>query len=108
MSESERPDLEPFAKLRDQMLAQLEADGEAGQMEGLDLERLRDAMHRPKALETMAELMSSGSGKANPGDPAPDFELPYLSRPAGQEGETVQLSSHFGSRPVALIFGSYT
>jgi hypothetical protein len=77
-------------------------------MEGLDLERLRDAMHRPNALETLAELMSSGPGRANPGDPAPDFELPYLSGQGGQEGETAQLSRHFGSRPVALIFGSYT
>jgi len=29
-------------------------------------------------------------------------EVPY------QEGETVLLSEHFGKRPVALIFGSYT
>jgi hypothetical protein len=38
------------------------------------------------------------------GDPAPDFELPYLGDKAG----TVRLSDFRGERPVALIFGSYT
>jgi peroxiredoxin len=40
------------------------------------------------------------------GDPAPDFALPRLGGP--NAGELVTLSSHFGKRPVALIFGSYT
>ena len=39
-----------------------------------------------------------------PGEPAPDFELPY----ADDETRTVRLSSFAGSKPVALIFGSYT
>jgi len=34
---------------------------------------------------------------------APDFRLPTLDRK-----ETVQLSSYRGSRPVVLVFGSYT
>jgi|SRR5581483_10543223 len=41
--------------------------------------------------------------KLEEGDEALDFELPLL------EGEgTVRLSSFRGSRPVALVFGSYT
>lgn len=42
-------------------------------------------------------------GKLRIGDPAPDFSLPILGR-----SETVRLSSFRNSRPVALIFGSYT
>ncbi len=43
------------------------------------------------------------AGALGPGDAAPDFELPTLDR-----RETVRLSSFRGSRPVALVFGSYT
>lgn len=43
------------------------------------------------------------SGPLREGDPAPDFELERHDR-SGR----VQLSSHFGERPVVLVFGSYT
>ena len=108
MSDSERPDLAAVAKMRDDMMARLEAGNAGDDMEGLSIERLRDAMHRPGALETLAELLSSGAGAANEGMDAPDFELPYMPGHGGQEGETFLLSEHFGKRPVALIFGSYT
>jgi hypothetical protein len=42
-------------------------------------------------------------GKLQPGDMAPDFRLP-----THDHRETVQLSSFRGSRPVVLVFGSYT
>jgi AhpC/TSA family len=42
-------------------------------------------------------------GRLKPGDQAPDFRLPTLDHKS-----TVQLSSYRGSRPVVLIFGSYT
>ncbi len=42
-------------------------------------------------------------GKLQPGDAAPDFDLPLLGG-----SEQVQLSSFRGERPVVLIFGSYT
>lgn len=42
-------------------------------------------------------------GALRPGDMAPDFALPRLGG-----SETVRLSSYRGSRPVVLIFGSYT
>jgi hypothetical protein len=42
-------------------------------------------------------------GHLKPGDPAPDFRLPSLDHQS-----SVQLSSYRGSRPVVLVFGSYT
>lgn len=43
------------------------------------------------------------AGNLRPGDAAPDFILPTLDHRG-----TVQLSSFRGSRPVVLVFGSYT
>ena len=43
------------------------------------------------------------SGRLNPGEIAPDFRLPTLDHQGA-----VQLSSVFASRPVVLVFGSYT
>ena len=43
------------------------------------------------------------SGSVNVGDSAPDFKLSLLDK----SGE-VQLSSFRGSKPVVLVFGSYT
>jgi len=47
--------------------------------------------------------MRARAGSLKRGDMAPDFRLPTLDRK-----ETVQLSSYRGSRPVVLVFGSYT
>ena len=47
--------------------------------------------------------MRARAGSLNPGDPAPDFNLPTLDRQ-----HTVRLSSFRGSQPVVLVFGSYT
>ena len=47
--------------------------------------------------------MRARAGSLTPGDMAPDFRLPTLDR-----SQTVQLSSFRGSRPVVLVFGSYT
>lgn len=46
---------------------------------------------------------SARAGTLAPGDPAPDFSLPLVDR-----SRTVTLSEEFRSRPVVLIFGSYT
>jgi hypothetical protein len=43
------------------------------------------------------------AGNLAVGDPAPDFQLPTLDH-----RDTVRLSSFRGSRPVALVLGSYT
>ena len=47
--------------------------------------------------------MPARAGHLKVGDPAPDFELPTLDH-----SRTVRLSSEYRSKPVALIFGSYT
>ncbi len=87
------------------MLAQLEASAE--KMDGLSLEDLRDAMEAPGAAETVAELMPLEASSVQAGEPAPDFDLPWLPG-QGDGSEGVRLSDHFGKRPVALVFGSYT
>lgn len=43
------------------------------------------------------------AGALRPGDIAPDFDLPVIDR-----SRRVRLSEEYGSRPVVLIFGSYT
>ena len=43
------------------------------------------------------------AGALREGDPAPDFDLPRQDK-SGR----VKLSDNFGTRPVALVFGSYT
>ena len=87
------------------MLRNLEANGV--EMDGLDLDDLEDAMSHPGAIEMLAEWMPHEAASVKQGEPAPDFTLPYLPGHA-KEGETMTLSSHFGERPVALVFGSYT
>jgi hypothetical protein len=52
-------------------------------------------------IETLWNVARGGT--VNPGDAAPDFRLPTLDH-----SSYVQLSSFKGSRPVVLVFGSYT
>jgi hypothetical protein len=47
--------------------------------------------------------MSARAGKLKVGDAAPDFELPTVDHQ-----HSVKLSSEYPSKPVVLIFGSYT
>lgn len=84
--------------------AQLEAQGM--DLQGLTLEDLRDAMSHPRAADEVMRVMALEATSVQVGDPAPEFDLPRLGGP--KAGERVRLSSHFGKRPVALIFGSYT
>jgi hypothetical protein len=49
--------------------------------------------------------------KVGPGDAAPDFDLPVFDFSSGVRHETgtrMRLHSQAATRPVALIFGSYT
>jgi len=46
---------------------------------------------------------SARAGRIHPGETAPDFALPTLDRK-----QTVRLASFRGSKPVVLVFGSYT
>ena len=68
-----------------------------------------DGITAPDSVMTMAEAMASeryrtlATPTVAPGDPAPDINLAHL------DGRGFfRLSEHFGKRPVALIFGSYT
>jgi hypothetical protein len=93
----------------DGMLEDLVESGEANQMEGLDIARLKAAMSAPGAAETVAEIQAMGAdSRAAAGQPAPDFELPFLTGQDRSQGETIRLSDRFPNRPVALVFGSYT
>ena len=88
-----------------EMLKRLEDD--EVEMEGLDLDGLKAAISHPKALETLAKWMPFEATSVQAGESAPDFSLPGMPG-HGPAGESMTLSSQFGKRPVALIFGSYT
>ena len=93
----------------DEMLDNLVESGEAENMDGLDIDRLKAAMSAPGAAETVAEIQAMGAdSQAGVGQSAPDFELPFLPGQDRGEGETIRLSDRFANRPVALVFGSYT
>ncbi len=94
-------------QMMESMRAQLERDEASGDLAGLTVDDLSDAMSHPLASETVAELLALEPQTVQQGEPAPDFTLPYLPGHGGAEGETVTLSAHRG-RPVALVFGSYT
>ncbi|MCH2173499.1 hypothetical protein MK489_22210 [Myxococcota bacterium] len=90
----------------ERMLTNLE--NRADEMEGLNLEQLRVAMHEPGAVESVMTLSSREGNSVQQGERARDFSLPFLTPSEGLDGECMTLSSHFGKRPVGLIFGSYT
>ena len=75
----------PFREVTDEMLQRI----------GLTRERWEEMRAEHAAREARAP---------NVGDPAPDFELPVL----GDRDQKVRLADFKDSRPVALIFGSYT
>lgn len=88
-----------------EMLKRLEDGGV--EMDGLELDDLKDAMAHPEAPALLAKWMPHEAASVKQGERAPDFTLPYLPGHA-LSGESMTLSSHFGTRPVGLIFGSYT
>jgi hypothetical protein len=90
------------------MRAQLERDQADGKLAGLTVDALMDAVSHPKAAETIAETMGWEATSVKPGEPAPDFTLPWLPGAGAERGPSLTLSTHFGERPVAQIFGSYT
>lgn len=87
---------------------QLADAGDIGDIAGLAPEGLAEAISHPKAADAIAELMEIEAGTVEQGAPAPDFTLPWLPGSSGSDAATLTLSEHFGDRPVALIFGSYT
>ncbi|MFQ5418067.1 MAG: hypothetical protein ACE5FL_13625 [Myxococcota bacterium] len=90
------------------MMKWLESRGSEHALEGMNTDDLIEAAKHPRAPEVMAEIASAEAHSVKQGDPAPDFTLPRLPRPGRRDPGSVTLSSHFGDRPVALVFGSYT
>ncbi len=87
--------------------AQLTASGkDLDSIAGADGAELLEVMSHPKAAEQTLEILAREEASVQVGDNAPDFELQGLT--SYGKGAPVKLSSHFGKRPVALIFGSYT
>ena len=95
----------PFEAMKTNLLERLQSDDE---MAGLTVDDLAAAMSHPKAAEVVADLMPLEATSVQQGEPARDFELPFLPGQGGAESETLRLAERFASRPVALIFGSYT
>ena len=73
---------------------------------GITEEDMREAMEYPGAAAEVERLLAAEMTSVQEGDPAPDFRLRRLT--GAEVGERVALSDHFGKRPVALVFGSYT
>ena len=73
---------------------------------GITQDDARAAMAYPGVSEELERLVAADRASVPQGDPAPDFCLPRLT--GAEPGERVALSEHFGRRPVALVFGSYT
>ncbi len=95
-------------EMMDGMRGELERDQAEGKLAGITIDDLQDAISHPKAGAVIAECMEADAQSVQPGEPAPDFTLPWLPGSGDQRSNTLSLSSHFGKRPVALIFGSYT
>lgn len=90
------------------MREQLEAAQAAGELAGLEVDALSEAMEHPMAAAAVAALLEVEARSVTQGSPAPDFTLPWLPGAEGGDAPTLTLSDHFGKEPVALIFGSYT
>jgi hypothetical protein len=89
-------------------LETLHQDEAEGKLAGITVERLASAVAHPRAAEVIRECMEADAHSANEGEPAPDFTLPWLPPSGEGRGPSFTLSDHFGKRPVALVFGSYT
>ena len=95
-------------QMMDGMRGALEKDQADGKLAGLTVDDLADAMAHPKAKGVVGDLMALEPQSVQAGAAAPDFTLPWLPGSAKPGVDALSLSSHFGQRPVALIFGSYT
>ncbi len=94
--------------VKEQLKTSLEGNRDEDGLVRMDVDDLMDAMSHPKAAGVVESLMALEPNIVQQGEPAPDFTLPWLSGQGSDGSASLTLSSHFGKRPVALIFGSYT
>ncbi len=94
--------------LKDELKAGLEANAGEDGLKEMDVDDLMDAMSHPKAADIVKALIELEPDTIQSGEPAPDFTLPWLSGQGPDGSSSLTLSDYFDSRPVALIFGSYT
>ncbi len=87
---------------------QLEADPAGAKDAGVAPENLARALAHPLARAELERSAPIEFASVAEGEPAPDFTLARLSETNGGQAGHVTLADHFGKRPVALIFGSYT
>ena len=101
------PNFPLLNKLRGQVVTALrDADAETRERALSDIRGFFDYM-TPTHIDYVVQFQTIHKQRENrapnPGDLAPDFNLPLLDG----NGERVRLSDRRG-RPVALLFGSYT
>lgn len=87
---------------------QLEADPAGAKDAGVDPENLARALAHPLARAELERSAPIELASVAEGEDAPDFTLARLLEASEGQASHVTLSDHFGKRPVALIFGSYT
>ena len=96
------------AQMLENIKAQMDADPAGTQDSRISPEKLAEAMAHPKAAEEIQRVMVIEANSVAEGEPAPEFSLARLNAAPDADTGPVTLSDHFGRRPVALIFGSYT
>jgi hypothetical protein len=87
---------------------QLEADPAGAKDAGVNSQQLASALAHPMARAELERTLPIELASVAAGEPAPDFTLARLLDAHEGQASHVTLSDHFGKRPVALIFGSYT
>jgi hypothetical protein len=87
---------------------QMAADPDGARDSRILPEDLAKALAHPQAMGELQRLLGVDADSVAEGAPAPDFTLARLGGVSPGDAEHVTLSDHFGRRPVALIFGSYT
>lgn len=90
------------------ILAQLAKDPDGPEISGTRREELMAALAHPKAAAEIQHGFALEATSVQEGQPAFDFTLPRLGVDGEEALGPVTLSDHFGRRPVALVFGSYT
>ncbi len=88
--------------------ARMAADPNTAADARIDADQIAKALAHPLAAAELQRVGPIEAASVAEGEPAPDFTLARLGEAPGGAGGPVTLSAHFGKRPVALIFGSYT